>query len=86
MNDSWLGGIAYEKFMGRWSALVARQFLSWLAGNQARTCLDVGCGTGSLTQCILDEYRTRQFISVLGWPSAFPCVPIQWMPSFPVWS
>lgn len=64
MNDSWLGGIAYEKFMGRWSALVARQFLSWLAGSQARTWLDVGCGTGSLTQCIIDEYRPGQVISI----------------------
>jgi len=29
--DKWIAGDAYEHFMGRWSRLVAKEFISWLA-------------------------------------------------------
>ncbi len=64
MNDSWLSGIAYEKFMGRWSTLVAQKFLSWLAISPTRSWLDVGCGTGSLTALILEAYQPKEIISI----------------------
>ena len=64
MDDPWLSGIAYEKFMGRWSTLVAQRFLSWLAIHPARTWLDVGCGTGSLTKLILESYQPKEIISI----------------------
>jgi SAM-dependent methyltransferase len=64
MNDSWPSGIAYERFMGRWSTLVAHKFLSWLAAPPARIWLDVGCGTGSLTKLILEEHHPKEIISV----------------------
>jgi SAM-dependent methyltransferase len=64
MNDSWLSGIAYERFMGRWSTLVASEFLSWLDIPPARSWLDVGCGTGSLTSLILEKYQPMEIISV----------------------
>ena len=58
MNDSskvaWASGEAYEPYVGRWSRLVAREFLSWLAVAPNCTWLDVGCGTGALSQTILD--------------------------------
>jgi SAM-dependent methyltransferase len=64
MNDSWLSGIAYERFMGRWSTLVAQEFLNWLAITPARSWLDVGCGTGSLTKLILETYQPKEIISI----------------------
>lgn len=64
MNDSWLSGIAYERFMGRWSNLIAQEFLNWLAIPPARNWLDVGCGTGSLTKLILEIYQPKEVISI----------------------
>ena len=64
MDDPWLSGIAYEKFMGRWSTLVAQRFLSWLAIAPARSWLDVGCGTGSLTKLILETYQPNEIVSI----------------------
>lgn len=43
-------GAAYERMMGRWSALVARPFLDWLALPAGLAWLDDGCGDGSFTQ------------------------------------
>jgi ubiquinone/menaquinone biosynthesis C-methylase UbiE len=64
MNDSWNSAMAYEKFMGRWSTLVARKFLNWLNIPFAQRWLDVGCGTGSLTKLILDFYQPEEIISI----------------------
>ena len=44
---------AYEGYIGRWSRLVAREFLSWLAAPDGWRWLDVGCGTGALSEAIL---------------------------------
>jgi len=54
VKDVWEIGAAYESFMGRWSRLAAVEFLQWLSVPTGSTWLDVGCGTGILTQAILD--------------------------------
>jgi SAM-dependent methyltransferase len=54
-HDVWASGAAYEPYVGRWSRLVARAFLAWLAVPPGSRWLDVGCGTGALTQAILAE-------------------------------
>jgi len=64
MDDAWLSGFAYEKFMGRWSTLIAQRFLSWLAIPPDRSWLDVGCGTGTLTKLILETYQPKEIISI----------------------
>jgi SAM-dependent methyltransferase len=51
--EQWAGGDAYEPYVGRWSRLVAREFLAWLAVGEGAGWLDVGCGTGALTQTTL---------------------------------
>jgi hypothetical protein len=55
-KDVWASGAAYEAYVGRWSRLVAREFLGWLAWPPGKRWLDVGCGTGVLSRAILD-YR-----------------------------
>jgi len=35
-TDSWDSGDAYEAYVGRWSRLVAREFLGWLAAARLR--------------------------------------------------
>lgn len=54
IEDVWNSGEAYGVFMGRWSRLVAVEFLQWLAVPTGCKWLDVGCGTGVLTRAILD--------------------------------
>ena len=53
-KDAWARGAAYEPYVGRWSRLVAREFVAWLAMPEGARWLDVGCGTGALSQAILD--------------------------------
>ena len=56
----WAGGGAYEPYVGRWSRLVAREFVEWLAIPPAALWLDVGCGTGALTETILRRASPTQ--------------------------
>jgi SAM-dependent methyltransferase len=52
-KDSWDSGDAYEPYVGRWSRLVAPEFLGWLTVPPGRRWLDTGCGTGALAESIL---------------------------------
>ena len=56
----WASGAAYEPYVGRWSRLVAREFVEWLAIPPAAWWLDVGCGTGALTETILRRASPAQ--------------------------
>jgi SAM-dependent methyltransferase len=62
--DVWAAGDAYEPYVGRWSRLVAREFLAWLALGPDLRWLDVGCGTGALTQTILAQANPREVIGI----------------------
>lgn len=64
MNDSWQSGNPYEKFMGRWSHLVAQQFLAWLDIPTDRRWLDVGCGTGTLAKTIVADYQPKEMVAL----------------------
>ena len=54
-NDVWSAGALYEPYVGRWSRLVARELLKWLSIPVRKDWLDVGCGTGALSQIIFDH-------------------------------
>ena len=56
----WASGGAYEPYVGRWSRLVAREFVEWLGIPPAASWLDVGCGTGALTETILRRANPAQ--------------------------
>jgi SAM-dependent methyltransferase len=43
-NDVWAQGAGYEQYVGRWSRLVAADFLQWVTIQPGKTWLDVGCG------------------------------------------
>lgn len=55
VSDTWERGNPYERYVGRWSRLVAPRFLSWLNIPAGRRWLDVGCGTGALSAAVLDQ-------------------------------
>lgn len=54
-QEAWASGDAYEPYVGRWSRLVASEFLNWLGVAPGSRWLDVGCGTGALSKAILQE-------------------------------
>jgi SAM-dependent methyltransferase len=53
--DSWASGKSYEQYVGRWSRLVAAEFIGWLGAPPQQHWLDVGCGTGALIRTILER-------------------------------
>ncbi len=59
-QDNWASGDAYEPYVGRWSRLVAREFLDWLSVAPGSHWIDVGCGTGALSQTILQAAAPGQ--------------------------
>jgi len=59
-KDNWTAGDKYEGYMGRWSRQVAREFIQWLAVSARCQWLDVGCGTGALSQTVLQLAEPAQ--------------------------
>jgi len=57
LGDQWAAGANYEKFMGRWSRLLAPLFVSWLPVRAGAHWLDVGCGTGALSEAICSRAK-----------------------------
>lgn len=53
MQDSWRSGDPYEYYMGRWSKLIAEQFVDWLSPRPGLQWLDVGCGSGALSEAAI---------------------------------
>jgi SAM-dependent methyltransferase len=62
--DIWSSGDAYEPYVGRWSRRVAPGFLAWLAPSNGWRWLDVGCGTGALSQTILERAAPMELTGV----------------------
>jgi len=64
MDDSWQSGDPYEFYMGRWSKLVAVQFVDWLSPRPGGQWADVGCGTGVLSEAILNRHSPKTVIAI----------------------
>lgn len=60
--EVWASGDAYEPSVGRWSRLVAHEFLAWLGLPPDLRWLDVGSGTGALSQVILAAASPREVV------------------------
>jgi SAM-dependent methyltransferase len=63
-NEVWAAGDAYEPYVGRWSRLVARRFLEWLSVPRGAAWLDVGCGTGALTQTVIERAAPHRVVGI----------------------
>jgi SAM-dependent methyltransferase len=63
-SDTWDTGSSYEKFMGRWSRLIASSFLQWLAPRPHLKWLEVGCGTGALSETILTHGLPASIVAI----------------------
>lgn len=63
-KDVWAAGDRYEPYVGRWSRRVAGELLAWMAVEPGRDWLDVGCGTGALTEAILRRADPRSVIGI----------------------
>lgn len=60
MEVTWASGDAYERYVGRWSRPVAAAFVRWLGVPDGGAWMDVGCGTGALTEAILHAAAPRR--------------------------
>jgi SAM-dependent methyltransferase len=60
----WVGGANYESYIGRWSRLIARQFVPSLNVPSGSRWLDIGCGTGTLIQTILNTVSPRAVLGI----------------------
>jgi SAM-dependent methyltransferase len=63
-GSRWVSGTLYEPYVGRWSRLVARQFVMWLARPVSGRWLDVGCGTGAISSAIMALAEPRQVVGI----------------------
>jgi len=57
-------GDPYEYFMGRWSLLVSRSFIEWRSASPGKKWLDVGCGTGVLSETVLRTQKSAELIAI----------------------
>lgn len=64
MTDGWTSGDPYERYIGRWSSVVARDFLDWTGAPDGLDWLDVGCGAGALTAAIAESRAPRRLAGV----------------------
>ena len=60
----WASGVAYEPYVGRWSRLVASEFLRWLAIRDGARWVDVGCGTGAVVEAILRQADPSEVVGI----------------------
>lgn len=50
--DRWTSGADYDQWMGRWSRLLAQEFLNWLACPARLRWIDICCGSGIVSEAI----------------------------------
>jgi SAM-dependent methyltransferase len=63
-HDAWQAGESYDAYMGRWSRRIAPLFLDRIQAEEGLDWLDVGCGTGALSETILARCAPRAVTGV----------------------
>lgn len=56
--------VAYERFMGRWSARLAPRFLDEVGMPDPARVVDVGCGTGNLARAVAERWPGCEVVGV----------------------
>lgn len=62
--DGWSAGDSYELYMGRWSKLLAMEFLKWSDAPAEADWLDVGCGTGALSASVVTNAFPKTVLGI----------------------
>ena len=52
---AWAASDSYDAYMGRWSRPIAARFLDWLQTPKDLDWLELGCGTGALTEATVGQ-------------------------------
>jgi SAM-dependent methyltransferase len=60
----WTTGNRYDDYVGRWSRVVAREFIEWLRLPAQLRWLDVGCGTAALSETILETAAPVEIVGI----------------------
>src|SRR5829696_5186557 len=61
-GDTWSVARPYDQYMGWWSRSVAAHFVDWLGLPDRLRWLDIGCGTGALTEAVLGRCDPRLLV------------------------
>ena len=64
IRDKWTSGADYDLWMGRWSRLVAQEFLKWLNIPAGLRWIDVCCGSGVLSEAIAERNEPASVVGV----------------------
>jgi SAM-dependent methyltransferase len=64
VEDVWQRADSYERYIGRWSRGIAREFVAGLAVEAGGVWVDVGCGSGALTAAILGAAAPVRVVAV----------------------
>lgn len=64
MAEMFSSAAAYERFMGRWSAPLARLFAEFALAQDGGRVLDVGCGTGSMVQAVVEKNPRSAIVGI----------------------
>jgi SAM-dependent methyltransferase len=62
--DRWTSGAHYDRWMGRWSGLIAQEFLKWLHLPPGLRWIDVCCGSGVITEAVVESNAPASIVGV----------------------
>lgn len=62
--ERWTSGAAYDQWMGRWSRLLAQEFLKWLDVPSGLRWIDVCCGSGVISEAIVEGNNPASVVGV----------------------